>query len=107
METSIEGEFSLGEFSPQILTFIPSLNCVLASNWGGQTRCIDVVTGHVQQSLGKEATIVANRQLVLAMLSVILLYILCLHPILVYFVVGRGEDVRLAWSECCWQSRPI
>ncbi len=53
MDTSVEGEFFLDDFSPQSLTFIPGLNCVLAVNRRGETRCIDVVTGHVQQSLGE------------------------------------------------------
>lgn len=52
METSEEGEFFLNDFSPHTLTFIPGLNCVLASNREGQTRTIDVVTGEVQQCLG-------------------------------------------------------
>lgn len=52
METSVEEEFSLSDFSPRSLTFIPGLNCVLASNKNGETRTIDVVTGKVQKCPG-------------------------------------------------------
>ena len=74
MDSSIEGEFYLKGFSPQSLTFIPGLNCVLASNGRGETRCIDVVTGHVQQSLGELSLYI---QCLVGILSFI--YVLCFH----------------------------
>lgn len=52
MDAIFEGEFFLKDFSPHALTFIPGLNCVLASSTGGETRTIDVVTGKVQQCRG-------------------------------------------------------
>ncbi len=53
MEIVVEGEFSLGEFSPNTLEFVPELNCVLASNGCGEVAIVDVVTGHIQKYKGK------------------------------------------------------
>ena len=53
MEISLEGEFLLQRFSPQTLTYVPDLNCVLVSNRRGEVRCIDVVTGDIQKCQGK------------------------------------------------------
>lgn len=53
METDVEEEFSLQGFSPHVLTFIPGLNCVLASSRSGETRTIDVVNKKVQQCPSK------------------------------------------------------
>lgn len=52
METSVQERLLLGDFTPRNLTFIHGLNCVLASNSSGKTRCIDVVTGEVQEYIG-------------------------------------------------------
>lgn len=53
MEASVEGEFLLEDFSPEALTFLPGLNCVLASNRNGEIRCIDVVNRQVHSCHGK------------------------------------------------------
>ena len=53
MDTGVEGEFSFSDFSPHALTFIPDLNCILASDRNGKTGTIDVVTGRVQQCPGR------------------------------------------------------
>ena len=45
MDACVEGEFFLFDFSPQALTFLPGLNCVLASDRKGSIKCIDVVNG--------------------------------------------------------------
>lgn len=52
MEASVEARFVLGAFSPEALTFLPGLNCVLASSQEGGTRCIDMVNGLVQRGHG-------------------------------------------------------
>lgn len=53
MEASVTAGFLLeDDFSPAALTFLPGLNCVLASSKEGNTVCIDVVNGLVQPSPG-------------------------------------------------------
>ena len=44
MELKASECFQLSGFSPHQLSFLPSLNCVLATDRQGNTRCIDTVT---------------------------------------------------------------
>lgn len=53
MELTSEAQFHLRDFSPQQLLFLPHLNAVLATNSGGRTKCIDVVTGAELQPPGE------------------------------------------------------
>lgn len=53
MEASVSAGFLLGDnFSPEALTFLPGLNCVLASSKEGETVCVDVVNGLVHPCPG-------------------------------------------------------
>ena len=52
MDSVVDRDFFLNDFSPRDLSFIPDLNCVLASDRCGKLGCIDVVTGLVHRYPG-------------------------------------------------------
>ena len=52
MDACVEAEFFLNDFSPQSLTFLPGLNCVVATNRSGEVWGIDLVKGEVQRCHG-------------------------------------------------------
>ena len=54
MELSLDEEFVLRGFSPHQLAFLPSLNCILASDGRGTFKCVDIVSGKEYPTQGGE-----------------------------------------------------
>lgn len=63
MELNATEDFQLSGFSPCQLSFFPSLNCILATDRQGNTRCIDTVTKVELSPPGKEFMRILNTKL--------------------------------------------
>ena len=53
MELKEDGALELRGFSPHSLTFLPSVNCFLAVDGIGKSRCLDLASGAELYSTGR------------------------------------------------------
>lgn len=54
MELTEDGSFDLRGFSPHSLTFLPNINCLLATEKSGGARCLDLTSGAELLSTGTQ-----------------------------------------------------
>ena len=54
MELIEDGSLDLRGFSPHSLTFLPNINCLLATEKSGGARCLDLTSGAELLSTGTQ-----------------------------------------------------